>query len=429
MAYVLACGLRYSGRMPRLIIAALVLAAAVFASDSEDAPNINSRYTIESCRVEGYRSSNISSDLRTELESAVGQRFDQSLLDRISARIRRDLRVNKVSAKVSRGSDPDYVRVEFFIEHQRSTDFDFGVPMFTYNSAQGWSGKGEVRTTIAGNRLALALVTDGNSGVDRFSGVEAKISRHLGSSRYSVGFEFDSYKEDWNRATQEALAADPAFAGGLYNSRLNFQPSLTIILADPLTFSAGVSMQSLRGQVPAPAVNESSNAVFSALRYHGSWSNGGTAQLLDAAYMLRAGMSGLGSDFEFVRNSIDARYQLTMGRQVVIVSFLAGGISGTAPLFERFVLGNSNTLRGWNKFTLDPLGGNHMVHGSVEYRWRYFQAFYDTGAIWDRRIDAEQKQSVGFGVRTGSKDGILLAVAFPLQNGRVDPMFIAEIDF
>ena len=81
------------------------------------------------------------------------------------------------------------------------------------------------------------------------------------------------------------------------------------------------------------------------------------------------------------------------------------------------------------RFELDPLGGNHMVHGSVEYRWRYFQAFYDTGAIWDRRIDAEQKQSVGFGVRSGCKDGILLAVAFPLQYGRMDPMFIAEIDF
>jgi outer membrane protein assembly factor BamA len=413
--------------MPRLIFAALVLAAAVFASDSEDAPNVNSRYTIESCRVQGYRSSNISAELRTELESVVGQKFDQSLLDRISARIRRDLRVNKVSAKVARGSDPDYVRIEFFIENQRTTDFDLGVPMFTYNSKQGWSGKGEVRTTLAGNNLALAVLSDGNSGVDRFSGVEAKISRRL-SGRYSIGFEFDSYKEDWNRATQEAMAADPARAGGLYDSRLNFQPSLTIVVAEPLTFSVGVSVQSLRGQLPA-AGNESSNAVLSTLRYHGSWSNGGTAQLLDAAYMLRAGMSGLGSDFEFVRNSIDARYQITMGRQVVIVSFLAGGISGTAPLFERFVLGNSNTLRGWNKFELDPLGGNHVVHGSVEYRWRYFQAFYDRGAIWDRRIDAEQKQSVGFGVRTGSKDGILLAVAFPLQNGRMDPMFIAEIDF
>ena len=414
--------------MPRLIFAALVLAAAAFASDSEDAPNVNSRYTIESCRVEGYRSSNISPELRTELESVVGQKFDQSLLDRISARIRRELRVNKVAAKVSRGSDPEYVRIEFLVENQRSTDFDLGVPMFTYNSKQGWSGKGEVRTTLAGSHLALAVLSDGNSGVDRFSGVEAKISRRLGSSRYSIGFEFDSYKEQWNPATEEAVAADPARAGGLYDSRLNFQPSLTIVLAEPLTLSVGVSVQSLKGQLPA-ATNESSNAVLSGLRYHGSWSNGSTAQLLDAAYMLRAGMHGLGSDFGFVRNSIDARYQLTMGQQVVIVSFLAGGISGTAPLYERFVLGNSNTLRGWNKVELDPLGGNHVVHGSVEYRWRYFQAFYDTGAIWDRRIDAEQKQSVGFGVRSGSKDGILLAVAFPLQNGRMDPMFIAEIDF
>src|SRR5215472_12025391 len=227
--------------MPRLILAALVLTAAVFASDSEDAPNVNSRYTIESYRVEGYRSSNISAELRNELESVVGQKFDQSLLDRISARIRRELRVNKVSARVTRGSDPEYVRIEFFIENQRSTDFDLGVPMFTYNSKQGWSGKGEVRTTVAGNRFALAVVSDGNSGVDRFSGVEARISRRLGSSRYSLCFEFDSYKEQWNPATEEALASDPAFAGALYDSRLNFQPSLTIILAEPVTLSVGLS--------------------------------------------------------------------------------------------------------------------------------------------------------------------------------------------
>jgi outer membrane protein assembly factor BamA len=414
--------------MPRPFFAALVLAAAALASNPDDQPNVNSRYTIENCRVEGYRSSKISSTLRAELESVVGQKFDQMLLDRITEHIRRDLHVEKVSAKVSRGSVPEHVRIEFFIENQRSTDFDLGVPMFTYNSKQGWSGRGEVRTTIGGNKLVFAAVSDGNAGVDRFSGVEAKISRNIGSSRFLLGFEFDGYQEDWNRSTEDAIANSPELMGGLYKARRNFQPTMTIVLAEPLTLSFGVSMQSLERQFPA-AMNESSNAVLTALRYHGSWTNGGLVQLLDADCMMRAGTRALGSDFAFMRNSLDARYQLTAGRNAVIVTFLAGRISGTAPLFEHFVLGNSNTLRGWNKFDLDPLGGTRVVHGSVEYRWRYFQAFYDTGAIWDQHTDPEQKQSVGVGVRSSSKDGILLAVAFPLKNGRMDPVFIAEINF
>ena len=59
-------------------------------------------------------------------------------------------------------------------------------------------------------------------------------------------------------------------------------------------------------------------------------------------------------------------------------------ISGRAPLFERFVLGTSSTLRGWNKFDIDPLGGDRMVHNTLEYRYRMLEVFYDTGAVWNR---------------------------------------------
>jgi outer membrane protein assembly factor BamA len=409
--------------MPRAFFVALILSAAAYGWSPDDEPNVNSRYTVESVHVAGYRSSKISTALRSELEAVVGQKFDQTLLDRISVHIRRDLRVEKVAVKVSRGTQPEHVKIDFFVENQRSTDFDIGVPMFTYNSKQGWSGRGEVRTDIAGNRLSLALVSDGNELVERFSGIETKIARRLGTSRILIGFEFDSYHEQWNRATEDA-----ALTGGLYRSRQNFQPSMTILLAEPLTLSVGVSVQSLEQQFPS-AMTQSSNLLVSALRYHGNWSNGGAGQSVDAGYIVRAATRALGSDFVFLRNTIDARYQLTSGKQMVIVSFLAGAINGQAPLFERFVLGNSNTLRGWNKFNLDPTGGDRVVHGSVEYRWRYLQAFYDTGAVWDRRTEPDQKQSVGIGVRSSSKDGLLLAVAFPLKNGRVDPVFIAEFNF
>jgi hypothetical protein len=67
-----------------------------------------------------------------------------------------------------------------------------------------------------------------------------------------------------------------------------------------------------------------------------------------------------------------------------------------------------------------------MAHGSVEYRYRIFQVFFDTGAVWDRGQDPTPRSSVGAGLR---KDGFSLAVAFPLKDGRVDPVLIAGMNF
>ena len=105
---------------------------------------------------------------------------------------------------------------------------------------------------------------------------------------------------------------------------------------------------------------------------------------------------------------------------------IAGVIHGNAPLFERFVLGDSTTLRGWNRYDLDPLGGSHVLHGSIDYGFRIFQIFYDTGAIWDAPQEREQKQSVGVGFK---KENFQLAVAFPMRAGRADPIFYAGMNF
>jgi outer membrane protein assembly factor BamA len=106
------------------------------------------------------------------------------------------------------------------------------------------------------------------------------------------------------------------------------------------------------------------------------------------------------------------------------VGFLAGRISGDAPLYDRFVLGDSTTLRGWNKFDLDPLGGSHVAHGSVDYGFKILQVFYDAGAVWDRSPEARQSVGAGF-----KKEGFQLAVAFPLRAGRADPIFYAGMNF
>ena len=95
-------------------------------------------------------------------------------------------------------------------------------------------------------------------------------------------------------------------------------------------------------------------------------------------------------------------------------------------MFERFILGNAELLRGWNKFDLAPLGGSRAVHGSIDYHYRGLLLFYDTGALWDRPEQREQKQSlgVGFGVH-----GWELALAWPIRSGAANPVFYVGMNF
>jgi len=167
--------------------------------------------------------------------------------------------------------------------------------------------------------------------------------------------------------------------------------------------------------------------VVNTLRYHRLLEDSTTQkQVLDAGYSLRAATTLLSSDFGYSRHRWNLGYTFSRDKNTVLVSFIAGLLAGRGPLFERFVLGNSSTLRGWNRRDIDPVGGSRMAHGSVEYRHRCFQIFYDAGAVWDRGQDPAPRNSVGVGLR---KDGFSLAVAFPLKDGRVDPVFIAGMNF
>ncbi len=70
-------------------------------------------------------------------------------------------------------------------------------------------------------------------------------------------------------------------------------------------------------------------------------------------------------------------------------AFTAGAVSGDAPLFDRFVLGTSTALPGWDRFQIDPLGASRIVHNEMSYGYRIgegtVEAFYDAGSVWQGR--------------------------------------------
>ena len=82
---------------------------------------------------------------------------------------------------------------------------------------------------------------------------------------------------------------------------------------------------------------------------------------------------------------------------------MAGGITGTAPLFERFTLGDSMTLRGWDKYDIAPAGGDRMFHTSIEYRYTGVALFLDAGSVWDAGTERKVRVSTGFGSTPGRR--------------------------
>jgi outer membrane protein assembly factor BamA len=181
----------------------------------------------------------------------------------------------------------------------------------------------------------------------------------------------------------------------------------------------------MQDEGPASRV-EAANAFIASARFHRRMEGDDDLQDFDAGYDLRAGMRTLASDYAYNRHHFEFRYTWTRGKQVVIDDAMGGIITGIAPLYDRFALGNSNTLRGWNKYELDPLGGNRMLNNSVEYRYGAFQAFFDTGAIWDGGQAVVARNSVGVGLREGP---FSVAVAFPLKDGRTDPVFMVSMNY
>jgi hypothetical protein len=393
--------------------------------DSAAAPptNVNARYIVESVNFIGVESravtNALSSSLKAELKQVVGANLDANKLDRLASRMKAELRATHVLVHVTRGTIPDHVLVNFEVAKK---PVDLKVAKFLYDTEQGWSGEGSATTRVAGNAFTIALASDGDELLERYAGIRAKFERDsVGTDRLGLRFEFDDFHEIWNPATS---AADPS---GTYRTRQVFTPEARVVIIAPLELDFGVSFARYRPSTPG-AETESSNAVVSTLRYHQRWGSATELQEqeLDASYSLDAGTRLFSSDTNFTRHTVQAKYKARRDRNRVDVAFLAGDIQGQAPLFDRFMLGNASLLRGWNRFDLDPAGGSHVIYGSVEYTYRVYQVFYDTGAVWDTAQEREQRQSVGVGFK---KEGFQLAVAYPMHSGHCIPIFFAGMNF
>jgi hypothetical protein len=411
----------------------LFVGSLLFAGTQDSDLNVNKRYTVDTVTVAGKGwktnvvdpSDKISSGLRKDLSALIGQKLNPGMLDGLAARLKKEFSAREVSHHVLRGDSPDHVRIEFEVKPSHG-NIDATITKFIYDSKSGWSGAGAVGFTVRQNSFLFGLASDGDTLNERFAGISARYeNKHLGTDRVNLRFQFESYHEQWNSNTLDTLAARPGVTSDAYRTRQNFQPTAIIQLAKPLTLEVGVGFERFENQFPA-AHNEASNALISTLRYHRRLGDSEFPQDMDAGYTLRAATRLLDSDFVYVSHNWGLHYRLSHGKHQLRDSVEGGLINGRAPLSDRFVAGNSSLLRGWNKYDLDPIGGNRLLHNTVEYRYGPFEAFYDTGAVWDSGQPATPRHSIGIGIRESM---FSLAIAFPLRSGHVEPIIMLGMTY
>jgi len=414
-------------------LASILWSSLLLAGTPEQDLNVNTRYTVESVELAGDNPAGISTGLRGELTRLVGAKLNPAALDDLATRIRRELHVRAVTHRLLRGQTPEHVRVVFDVRGTPAK-FEASVPKLVYRTDAGLSGLLLGAATVGAQAFTFGVVSDGDDLAERYSGIIARYQDiHLAGDRLRFRIDFESYRDQWNSATTTALNQSPAAAAdtsGIYRTRQNLEPLVTFVLLKGapglMNLTLGTSFERFQPEFTA-ARTESANAMVTTLRYHRRVEgSGANQQEWDAGYSLRAATNLLGSDFAYARHQGDAQYVYTWGQNQILDDLTVGAITGRAPLFERFMLGNSTMLRGWNRFDLDPLGGNRVVHNSLEYRYRLLDVFYDSGAIWDQGEAPVLRHSLGIRVR---QNGMYAALAFPIKEGHIEPVFMVGMNY
>jgi hypothetical protein len=415
-------------------------------AQSTAAVNVNSVYTVERVDVEGTDQSKIKQATMDEMQKLVGQKLDDAKTNQILHEINRELRPRySADKKVMKGSDPQHVVVVYEIHKTKLIPYiEIPSQRIVYHSKQNFSGDITVPIDMGhNNRLLMGASNDQDELLERFAGFNVGFeSTKVGTDHLGVALRYARYHDRWQPAT---VAADRF---GIYRERNTFDPSVSFGLDPRVRVSAGVSLSQL--QIQYPATHQADvGAIVASFDFHNIWADASADRHnLDVGYDFRAGTHQLDSDFIYTRHLLHAHYVYGQNKGQLALSFLGGRISGNAPLFDAFSLGNTLTLRGWNKFDVAPAGGNRMIYGSVQYGFGKpsiglfnintdsgvhvgqihagFHLFYDVGAVGDSGSPIVARHSAGFGFGGST---FFIEMGFPIRSSNFEPVFSTGFRF
>ena len=244
-------------------------------------------------------------------------------------------------------------------------------------------------------------------------------SRRLGTERLGVFFEWSTYDQDWREQTLAAMALNPQIPA-LYRNRMSVTPLMKFAFTPQVSVGGGVEHHRARSAHRGACCRRRwRTSAIGSVRYKQQWrpNHRRPAHNVGASFTVRAGTTRARKRPRLRALSRRGGLLVRSGKHSVLVSARAGRITGTAPMFERFSLGDSRTLRGWDKYDISPVGGDRMFPTSLEYR------IHDVGAVPRRRFGVGRRRersksrfSTGVGFTPGPA---VLHRRLPAEHGRV----------
>ena len=264
------------------------------------------------------------------------------------------------------------IRVVFEIFEEPWIRFAPTRSKLVYHAQQGWSGVLDIPMSRSRSRhrfTAGLAFNDIDELIEEYSGFRLAFeSRMIGTERFGARFEFSRYEQSWEDATLSALALNPGLPE-LYRSRLTVEPTATFAFNPSVRINGGLSITELESLTQRARFTDGERVGRRHQRRPSLGVEGRTS--------IRGRRPAISCGPPWTDSAAISSTSDTSGRRAIsstsararrIASLSLGYISGNAPLFERFSLGNSLTLRGWDKYDIAPLGGERMFHSSVEYR-------------------------------------------------------------
>jgi len=385
--------------------------------DSNQDDNVNGRYIVEQADITGVPDGEMSQALRDDLKALVGKRLDSGDADRLQQRLERELPNYEVSRRIQRGSEVGRIKLLYEARKKEPPPWLRFEPLHSntvYHSDQGWGSYWDVNIGDRTIRFTpIVAWANSEDSVEEYSGVGLRFeTRKLGTRRLGASLEWSWFDQDWRNQTLAALPFNPDVPLP-YETRTTITPMLKFAFTPDLSLGAGVSISELEALAPATE-SQMANAVVASIDFDRQWkASSDVSHRAVASFGVRAGSRSLESDLAYTRYLGQGSYRFDFGRHHVQASGMAGVITGHAPLFERFALGDSLTLRGWDKYEISPAGGDRMVHSSVEYRYTGVSLFLDVGSVWDPNTKRQVRVSTGFGFHAGPA---FLVVGIPLNT-------------
>jgi len=257
---------------------------------------------------------------------------------------------------------------------------------------------------------------------------------------YPISFGFDAYRQRHERETDVGYGYDERRTGG----DIRFGKEFTEYLRGDLAYRYDtIEISGVREDATQDLKKEEGKNSISSMEFSLTQDKRDNRFLPTQGYLLTGSLQIAGGAFSgdkdffkfFGRTSKYFPLWLNSVLELRMRLGLADayGDSEEVPIYERFFAGGAYTIRGYEErkigpfdsVTKDPLGGNSLLIGNIEYTYPLFDflrtaVFFDSGNVWKKVSDLGSggfKSSFGFGLRLKTPLGpISLDYGIPLNK-------------